>query len=114
RHRRATAARRPHDRHAAARPAVDRLISAIEPAGGDQVALLAAALRADASDLATYERVLVGSLQETSPPGCVEVDRERSLSDRVAGRPGTPRAIRISLGEVKLELTMVKGRLVGT
>ena len=86
----------------------------IEPAGSDEVALLAAALRADTADLATYERVLVGSLAETLPPGCVEVDRDRSMSDRLAGRPGAARAIRIHLGEIDLELTSTKGRLVGT
>jgi hypothetical protein len=86
----------------------------IEPAGSDEVALIAAALRADRADLDTYERVLVGSLAETLPPGCVEIERERSMSDRLAGRAGSARAIRIHLGEVDLELTMTKGRLVGT
>jgi hypothetical protein len=89
-------------------------MSSIEPAGSDEVALLAAALRADTADLATYERVLVGSLAETLPTGCVEVVRDRSMSDRLAGRPGVPRAIRIHLGEIDLELTSTKGRLVGT
>jgi hypothetical protein len=89
-------------------------MSAIEPAGSEEVALLTAAIRADSGDLATYERVLVGSLAQSLPPGCVEIDRDRSLSDRVAGRPGNPRAIRIHLGEVTLELATTKGRLVGT
>ena len=89
-------------------------MSEIEPAGSDEVALLAAALRADTSDLATYERVLVGSLVETLPSGCVEIDRDRSMADRLAGRPGAPRAIRIHLGQSTLELTTTKGRLVGT
>ncbi|HWD25481.1 MAG TPA: hypothetical protein VG368_08430, partial [Acidimicrobiales bacterium] len=89
-------------------------MSAIEPAGAEEVALLAAALRADAGDLATYERVLVGSLSDSLPPGCVEIDRNRSISDRLAGRLGEPRAIRIHLGETTLELAMTKGRLVGT
>ncbi len=85
-----------------------------EPGGPDEVALLAAALRADTADLVTYERVLVTSLADTLPPGCLEVDRDRSLSDRLAGREGSPRAIRVLLGEETLELTMRKGRLVGT
>lgn len=89
-------------------------MSAIEPAGSEEVALLAAALRADAGDLATYERVLIASLSDSLPPGCVEIDRDRSISDRLGGRPGSPRAIRIHLGEVTLELTVTKGRLVGT
>jgi hypothetical protein len=89
-------------------------MSEIEPAGANEVALLAAALRADTADLASYERVLVGSLSDTLPVGCVEVDRDRSLADRLAGRPGAARAIRIQLGDATLELTMTKGRLVGT
>src|SRR5580658_2225938 len=86
----------------------------IEPAGSDEVALIAAALRADRADLDTYERVLVGSFAETLPTGCIEIERDRSMSDRLAGRAGSVRAIRIHLGEVDLELTMTKGRLVGT
>jgi hypothetical protein len=89
-------------------------MSDLEPASGDEVALVAAALRADTSDLATYERVLVVSLSDALPPGCIEVDRDRSMADRIAGRPGEPRAIRIHLGEMTLELTKSRGRLVGT
>jgi hypothetical protein len=89
-------------------------MSSLQPSSGDEVALLAAALRAETNDLATYERVLVASLSETLPPGTVEVDRDRTMSDRIAGRPGSPRAIRIHLGETTLELTVTKGRLVGT
>jgi hypothetical protein len=96
-------------------------MSEVEPASSgdlpierDEVAMIAAALRADSADLATYERVLVGSLADSLPPGCLEVDRDRTLADRVAGRPGAPRAIRILLGEITLELVVTRGRLVGT
>jgi hypothetical protein len=89
-------------------------MSDLEPASGDEVALVAAALRAETSDLATYERVLVGSLADALPPGCVEIDRDRSVGDRLAGRAGEARAIRIHLGEVTLELAKSRGRLVGT
>jgi len=85
-----------------------------EVPGGDDVALLAAALRADVGDLETYERVLVATLADSLPVGCVEVDRDRSLSDRLANRPGTIRAIRVTLGQQTLELTQQRAHLVGT
>lgn len=85
-----------------------------EVPGADDVALLAAALRADVGDLATYERVLVATLADSLPSGCVEVDRDRSLSDRLANRPGTVRAIRVTLGDQTLELAQQRARLVGT
>jgi hypothetical protein len=74
------------------------------PSDADTVDLLVAALRADSSDLATYERVLFASLEDSLPPGVVEIDRNRSMSDRVAGRPGKPTAIRVRLGDETLEL----------
>jgi hypothetical protein len=89
-------------------------VSELEPAGADEVARLASALRADEADLATYERVLARSLADVLPAGCVEVDRVRTMGDRVAGRPGEPRAIRIHLGETTLSLERTHGRLVGT
>jgi hypothetical protein len=75
----------------------------------ERVALLAAALRADSTDLATYERVLFSSLADSLPAGVVEVDRDRSMSDRVAGRPGRPVAIRVRLGGETLELASGRG-----
>ena len=81
-----------------------------EVPGGDDVALLAAALRADVGDLETYERVLVATLADSLPMGCVEVDRDRSLSDRLANRPGTIRAIRVTLGQQTLESSPSNGR----
>jgi hypothetical protein len=77
------------------------------------VDMLAAALRADASDLETYERVLVSTFADALPAGMVEVDRERSLGDRMAGRPGKVVAIRIHLGETTLELRSGRGGLTG-
>jgi hypothetical protein len=78
------------------------------------VELLAAALRADTSDLDSYHRVLSSSIGDLLPGGLVEVDRERSLSDRMAGRPGTATAIRLHLGDKTLELVAHHGRLVAT
>ncbi len=77
------------------------------------VELLAAALRADVGDLATYERVLVTTLSAAFPEGMIEVERNRSLSDKVAGRPGTVRSLRLFFGETTLELTAGRGTPVG-
>lgn len=77
------------------------------------VDLLAATLRADASDLESYERVLVATFADSLPAGMVEIDRERSLGDRMAGRPGKVTAIRVRLGESTLELRAGRGGLTG-
>jgi diphthamide synthase (EF-2-diphthine--ammonia ligase) len=68
----------------------------MEPSGlgpmGD-VQLLAATLRADRGDVASYARVLGGALADALPPGMVEVEHHRSLADRLAGRAGRPVAV---------------------
>ena len=94
---------------------------AVAPAGlpADQAApadvdLVAAALRADASDLESYHRILSGTVGSMLPAGMVEVDRERSLGDRVAGREGKATSIKVLLGDRTLELTAQRGRLVAT
>lgn len=74
----------------------------------EEVELLAAALRADAADLDTYARVLTTTIAAALPAGMVEVDRDRSLADRLAGRPGRAVAVRVRTGEHVLEL--VSGR----
>lgn len=84
-----------------------------EATAGD-VDLLAAALRSERADLEVYERVLVGTLAEALPEGVVEVTRERSMADRLAGRPGRVQAIRARLGEHELELHEGRHGLVGT
>jgi hypothetical protein len=78
---------------------------------GPSIDMLAASLRADANDLESFERVFTTSLAELLPPGCVEIDYERSLKDRLAGKPGVVRAIRVALGEVRLELERRPGGL---
>lgn len=75
---------------------------------------VAAALRADTVDLDSYHRVLASSLGDLLPAGMVEVDFERSLSDRMSGREGKARSIRLLLGDSTLELTSSHGRLVAT
>ncbi len=66
--------------------------------------MVAAALRADAADVATYARVLTGTLAEALPPGSVTVEHERSLSDKLRGRDGHPSRIVVRLGERTLFL----------
>lgn len=79
----------------------------------DSIDLLAAALRADSADLASYEKVLVGTLASAFPEGMIEVDRERSLSDKMAGRPGKVKALRVHLGETTMELAAGRGGTLG-
>ncbi|MDA8379366.1 MAG: hypothetical protein M0020_00800 [Actinomycetota bacterium] len=80
------------------------------PGGGDEVAgtstidMLAAALRADSQDLATYADVITTSLADALPAGMVEIGRDRSFGDRVAGRPGRATAITVHGDKVDLVL----------
>jgi hypothetical protein len=85
-------------------------------AGGDTavVDLVAAAIRADTADLDAYHRVLSATVSDLLPVGMVEVDRERTMKDRMAGREGRATSIRIRLGERTLELVARRGALVAT
>ncbi len=79
--------------------------------GDDSLSLemVIAALRADSSDIAIYAKVLTESLGDSLPPGCVTVERNRSMSDRVANRPGTVTKISVRLGEKNLTLGTQRG-----
>jgi len=81
-----------------------------EPAGSPSLDMVTAALRADSSDIAIYARVLTDSLGEALPPDCVIVDRDRSVSDRMKGRPGTVRKLTIRLGDQVMTLQLTGGR----
>ncbi len=78
---------------------------------GDSLSLemVAAALRADSSDIAIYANVLTQSLGESLPPGCVSVERSRSMADRMQNRPGTVTRIVVRLGEKTLTLGTQRG-----
>lgn len=65
---------------------------------------LAVALRTDRTDVASYASVLSDALGSALPEGMVEVERDRSLKDRLAGRPGTPVALRVTGTDRELEL----------
>ena len=81
-----------------------------EPDGAPSLEMITAALRADSADVALYARVLTESLGDALPEGCVAVDRARTMSDRMHGRPGEVRKITVRLGEKVLTLTVQPGR----
>lgn len=80
-----------------------------EPSDSPSLDMLTAALRADSTDIAIYATVLTESLGESLPPGCVTVDRSRSLADRMQNRPGSVNKIAVRLGEQVLTLAVVRG-----
>jgi hypothetical protein len=82
-----------------------------EPPDALSFDLVAAALRADSADVAIYARVLTDSLGDVLPPGVVAIDRERSMSDRMRGRPGEVAKITVRLGEQVLTLASQRGQL---
>ena len=76
---------------------------------GPSLDMVTAALRADSADLAIYARVLTESLGEALPPDCVTVDRDRSMSDRMRGRPGQVSKITVRLGDRVMTLGLQRG-----
>jgi hypothetical protein len=81
-----------------------------EPDDGLSLEMLTAALRADSADVAVYARVLTDSLGDALPPGCVVVDRDRTMSDRMRGRPGQVSKIAVRLGDRVMTMTVQPGR----
>ena len=81
----------------------------MEPAESPSLDMVAAALRADSSDIAIYATVLTESLGESLPPDTVQVERDRSVSDRMKGRPGRVTKITIRLGDQVLTLRLTGG-----
>ncbi|HWG14153.1 MAG TPA: hypothetical protein VG268_12850 [Streptosporangiaceae bacterium] len=86
----------------------------LEPASdsGLDLDMVTAALRADSADVAVYARVLTESLSEALPPGTVVVERDRSMSDRMKGRPGTVTKVVVRLDDQVLTLSVQHGRPV--
>jgi hypothetical protein len=80
------------------------------PDDGLSFDMVTAALRADSADVAVYARVLTESLGDALPSGCVTVERERSVSDRMRGRPGQVARITVRLGEQVLALRVQGGQ----
>ncbi|MCW2541092.1 MAG: hypothetical protein JWN95_2817 [Frankiales bacterium] len=56
------------------------------------------------ADVASLTRVLTGTLADVLPAELVEVSYERSMGDRMHGRPGRPVGITISTGDKSLIL----------
>lgn len=83
-----------------------------EPDEALSLEMVTAALRADSADAAVYARVLTQSLSEALPPEYVTIERERSMSDRMHGRPGEISRIVVRLGDKVMSLTIAKGRPV--
>jgi hypothetical protein len=80
------------------------------PDQGVDLDMVTAALRADSADVAVYARVLAQSLSEALPPGAIMVDRDRSMSDRMKGRPGQVTKIVVRLDEQVLSLSVQRGQ----
>ena len=78
--------------------------------GSPSLEMVTAALRADSADVAIYAQVLTSSLGESLPPGCVTVDRQRSMSDRMKGRPGEVQKITVRLGDRVMTLRVERGQ----
>jgi hypothetical protein len=74
--------------------------------------MVTAALRADSTDVAIYARVLAQSLGEALPADCVSVERDRSMSDRMRGRPGEISKVVARLGELQMTLAVRNGQPV--
>lgn len=72
--------------------------------------MVTAALRLDSADVAVYASALTTSLSEALPPGYVAVERERSMSDRMRGRPGEVSKVAIKLGDQVMTLAVKNGR----
>ena len=81
-----------------------------EPDDALSLEMVTAALRMDSADVAVYARVLTKSLSEALPPGYVTVERERTMSDRMRGRPGEVSKVAVRLGDQLMTLTVKDGR----
>jgi hypothetical protein len=81
-----------------------------EPDDALSLEMVTAALRMDSADVAVYTRVLVKSLSEALPPGYVTVERERSMSDRMRGRPGEISKVGVRLGDQLMTLAVNNGQ----
>jgi hypothetical protein len=74
--------------------------------------MVTAALRADSTDVAIYARVLTQSLGEALPSDFVSVERDRTMSDRMRGRPGEISKIVVQLGDQQMTLAVRNGQTV--
>jgi hypothetical protein len=68
-------------------------------------------LSADRASVESLARVLTGALSDALPPGVVQVDWERSMSDRMRGREGQPVGVTVTLGDEVLSMRTEHGRV---
>jgi hypothetical protein len=83
-----------------------------EPDDALSLEMLTAALRMDSADVTVYTRVLTKSLSEALPAGYVTVERNRSMSDRMHGRPGEISKVVVKLGDQVMALSVKNGQPV--
>ena len=83
-----------------------------EPDDALSLEMVTAALRLDSNDVAIYASVLTKSLSEALPPEYVTVERERSMADRMKGRPGEVSKVEVRLGDQVMSLAVQNGRPV--
>jgi hypothetical protein len=83
-----------------------------EPDDALSLEMVTAALRLDSNDTAIYASVLTKSLSEALPPEYVTVERERSMADRMKGRPGEVSKVEVRLGDQVMTLAVKNGRPV--
>jgi hypothetical protein len=76
---------------------------------GRPLGRLVGALTAHA-DVASLTAVLTGTLADLLPGDLVRVERDRSLADRLHGRPGRPVGITVPAGDHELTLRTVGHR----
>ncbi len=81
-----------------------------EPDDDLSLEMVTAALRMDSADVAVYARVLSKSLSEALPPEYVTVERDRSVSDRMRGRPGEISKLAVRLGDRLMTLAIRNGQ----
>jgi hypothetical protein len=81
-----------------------------EPDDPLSLEMVTAALRMDSADVVVYARVLTKSLSEALPPEYMTVERERSMSDRMRGRPGEISKVAVRLGDQVMTLMVKNGR----
>ncbi len=84
--------------------------SGLGPLGDIQ--LMAAMLRRDGDDIGSYVRILSTTLSSALPPGLVDIDYDRNLADRLAGRPGRPVRVVLHGADGDLEIGESRGRVV--
>ena len=80
-----------------------------DPGDGLSLDMVTAALRADSADVAIYARVLTESLGDALPAGWVTIERDRTASDRMRGRPGQVVKITVRMGDLVMTLSVKRG-----